>query len=303
MLTYDVPDAKRVRVILDTDAACEADDPFAIAYALMSPKLLVRTIVAEHFARPGSMALSLRAAERVTQAMGSGVPVLPGEEWPLDSAAPASEGVRALIQEARREDERPLFVLCLGALSNAARALRDAPDIAGRFTLVTIGGQPYDEPRAPWREFNFGNDVAAANAVLRSGADVRQIPLDVYGSVRVGLAELQAKVAPCGEIGRYLYEQMVAYNRTPEAAWTQGESWALGDSPAVAAALHPACGRMRRLRARTVGPDTAYLGAADGPEIAVYQSIDARYLLEDFFAKLRLMYGGGAACVSGENLL
>ena len=40
-LQYEVSDEKRIRVILDTDAACEADDPFAIAHALMSPKLIV----------------------------------------------------------------------------------------------------------------------------------------------------------------------------------------------------------------------------------------------------------------------
>ena len=40
-LQYEVSDEKRIRVILDTDAACEADDPFAIAHALMSPKRIV----------------------------------------------------------------------------------------------------------------------------------------------------------------------------------------------------------------------------------------------------------------------
>ena len=34
---YRIPDKKKIRVIIDTDAACEADDPFAIAHALMSP--------------------------------------------------------------------------------------------------------------------------------------------------------------------------------------------------------------------------------------------------------------------------
>lgn len=35
-LAYDIPEYKRIRVIIDSDAACEADDPFAIAHALMS---------------------------------------------------------------------------------------------------------------------------------------------------------------------------------------------------------------------------------------------------------------------------
>ena len=45
---FDVPDYKKIRVIIDTDAACEADDPFAIVHAILSPKLIVKGIVAEH---------------------------------------------------------------------------------------------------------------------------------------------------------------------------------------------------------------------------------------------------------------
>lgn len=143
MLKYDVLDSKKVRVIIDSDTACEADDPFAIAYALMSPKLIVRAIVAEHFARPGSMEKSREAALRVTRAMESDVPVLHGEEGPGETGEP-SEGVQFIIREARTPDIHPLFLLCMGALTNIARALAEAPDIADKVTIVTIGGHPYD---------------------------------------------------------------------------------------------------------------------------------------------------------------
>ena len=51
---YKVSEDKKVRVIIDTDAACEADDPFAIAHALMCQKFDVRAIFAEQFNREGS---------------------------------------------------------------------------------------------------------------------------------------------------------------------------------------------------------------------------------------------------------
>ena len=76
MLEFDVTDSKRIRGIIDTDTACEADDPFAVAHALMSPKLIVKAVVAEHFREPGSMEKSWLAAKRVTDAMGSDIPVL-----------------------------------------------------------------------------------------------------------------------------------------------------------------------------------------------------------------------------------
>ena len=289
MLRYDVRENKKIRVIIDSDTACEADDPFAIAYALMSPKLTVRAIVAEHFAQPGSMEKSCEAARRVTQAMGSDVPVLRGEEGP-EGKGRISEGVEEIIREARKEEDRPLFILCMGALTNVDRALREAPDIAGRITIVTIGGHGYGTSPIPWREFNFGNDVAAANRVLQSDAEVWQIPADVYGTIRVGLAELQEQVMPYGEIGRYLFDQMVAYNATPAADWTAGESWSLGDSPAVAAVLHPACGRFEMQKVHTVNEDTGYSPLEGGREIRVYRDLDSRYLLGDFYAKLHLLF-------------
>ena len=76
MLDFDVADVKKIRVIIDSDTACEADDPFAIVHALLSPKLIVKAIVAEHFKQPGSMEQSRQAALRVTAALRSDVPVL-----------------------------------------------------------------------------------------------------------------------------------------------------------------------------------------------------------------------------------
>ena len=289
MLQFDVADAKRIRVIIDSDTACEADDPFAIAYALMSPKLIVKAIVAEHFAAPGSMEKSYEAALRVTRAMGSDVPVLRGEEGPGGAGAP-SEGVERIIREARAEDPHPLFLLCMGALTNIARALRETPDIAARVTVVTIGGHPYGMENIPWREFNFGNDVTAANEVLQSGVEIWQIPSDVYGSIRVGLAELQEQVMPYGRIGEYLFRQMVEYNATPAASWTQGESWSLGDSPSVAAVLHPGCGRSVIRHVRPVREDTGYAPEELEKTIRVYEDMDSRYLLGDFYAKLHLLF-------------
>ena len=57
-LQYKVPDYKKIRVIVDTDAACEADDPFAIAHALLCEKFDIKAIFAEQFGSPDSTAKS-----------------------------------------------------------------------------------------------------------------------------------------------------------------------------------------------------------------------------------------------------
>ena len=289
---FDVPAKKKLRVIIDSDAACEADDSFAITHALLSPKLLVRAVIAEHFALPGSMEQSFEKICCLTGLLKSSVPVLRGQEGPLtgeETLFSASEGVRFLIAEARREDPNPLFVLCMGALSNVAAALQLAPDIAENMTVVSIGGHEYErDKKADFKEFNFGNDVTAANVLLRSRVPFWQIPVTAYGQIRIGLAELQCKVRPCGAVGEYLFTQMTEYNQSEMAFWTPGESWSLGDSPSVAVTLDPSCGIWDEQPAREVLADTSYGEELPGRLIRVYRSVDSRCLLEDFFAKLSL---------------
>ena len=71
--SYPIPEEKKVRVILDTDCACEADDPYAIVHALLSPKISVTGICAEHFADrfgPDSMEESYREILHVLDLAG-----------------------------------------------------------------------------------------------------------------------------------------------------------------------------------------------------------------------------------------
>lgn len=297
-LSFTVKEAKRLRVIVDTDAACEADDPFAIAHALMSPKLVVRGILAEHFGTQRteeSTAESYAEIQRVTEAMGLSVPVLMGARAKMASPDDyeLSEASQFLIDEAMREDEMPLYVLCLGAVTNVACALRHKPEIAQRMTVVWIGGRAYDDAGQfppDIREFNAGNDVVAANVLMDTPVPLWQIPMDVYTTMRTSMAELELKVKPCGAIGKHLFDQMVAYNDSEHSWWTMGESWSLGDSPAIGVVLHPGCGRFITREAPVIEEDTGYRFEAGRRPIRVYRSIDSRYILEDFFAKLRLLY-------------
>lgn len=295
MLQYDVPEYKKIRVIVDTDAACEADDPFAIAHALMSKKFDVKAIFAEHFGEKGTVQRSYGEIETVLSCMEKEVPHFMGEDGPLSMVqdAPLSEAGEFLIREAMKEGERALFVLCLGAITNVARALQICPQIREKMTVVWIAGQDMDRPNPAFREFNSGNDIEAANLVLQSGVELWLIPITAYGSMRIGLAEIQKRIYPCGKIGRHLFEQMVAYNGGPCAGWTAGESWSLGDNPAIGVALDPGCGSFSLRHAPIVNPDTTCTENPAAPVIRVYERVDSRFVLEDMMCKLEICYGPG----------
>ncbi len=287
---FNVPDDKKVRVIVSTDAACEADDPFAIAHALLSPKLMVKAVIAEHFMCAGSMERSYDAAKLLLGLMKSDVPVLHGQVWPKDGAL--SEGAQLIIDEARKDDPHRLFVLLMGATTTMADALRAAPDIHDKLTIVTIGGRGYREHHTEFREFNWGNDPDAINYILRdTRVEVWQIPASGYAHIRTSLAMLQRRLTPCGEVGAYLLRQMDEYNNGPSAGWTAGESWSLGDNPSVAVVIDDCAGRSLWENAWLIAPDTNYVEELPDRKIRIYHTMNSHFVLEDMFTKLEMNFG------------
>lgn len=285
---FEVPDYKKIRVIVDTDAACEADDPFAIVHALLSPKLIVKGIVAEHFGEEGSLERSYAEIETILDAMDMKVPVFMGQKAAMDRDEEVSEAVRFIIDEAKKEDDKPLFILCQGAITNVAVALKTCPEIADRFTVVWIGTHGEAPRKAPFREFNAGNDIAAANFVLQSSAPLWLVPSLVYTTINIGIAEIQRRIKPCGKIGQHLFRNLVDYNMSKCAGWTQGESWSLGDSPAIAIAINPGCGHYKEAKAPHIAPDTTSEVLENARKIRIYTDVDSRYILEDLISKLEI---------------
>ncbi len=296
-----IPNGKKIRVILDTDAKCEADDAFAIVHALLTPKFDMQGIIAAHYSpdsQPETMEssyqecvhlLSLMSLPKIpTVYKGHGSP-LPESLLLTDHAAcpPLSDGARFIIEEAMREDERPLYIAFQGPLTDVASAYLHEPAIAKRLTLIWIGGAPY--PHGGW-EFNLMNDRVAAQAIMNSDIELWQVPMDVYCRVTVSLTELYTKVRPYGAIGAYLYDQLDTLNKElgHRDSWVFGETWNLGDSPVVTLMMYPQFHFSTLREAPSILEDGSYTFDGTGRNIRVYHDIDSRLILEDFYAKLML---------------
>ncbi|MBQ6121710.1 MAG: nucleoside hydrolase [Clostridia bacterium] len=291
------PPASRIRLIVDTDAKNEADDQYAIMHHLLTPMFDVRGIIATHFEQKAgyagqSMEASYREIEKVLQlAEMDDVPFFHGCACPLKSIhdAPDSEGVRLIIEEARKPGK--LYIAQQAALTNTAAAINAAPDIAENLVVLWNGGGPYPGGRP---EFNVMQDPDAVRAVLASPAEVWQTDQSVYCTLEVTLAELKRRVYPCGNIGRYLYEQLEAENHVeynPDFLLRTGENWTLGDNTTAAVLLMNRWrGNWHMEHAPIIKEDLTYQANPDGKLIRVYDDIDVRMTLEDLYAKLALAY-------------
>ncbi|MDY3831723.1 MAG: nucleoside hydrolase [Candidatus Ventricola sp.] len=294
-----VPEKKRVRMIVDTDCKNEADDQFALVHHLLTPMFDIRGIIAAHFESKAdvygagqTVHASMEEIQRVIALLGVPVacPVVLGADRAMteENVPVPSAGARLIIDEAMRKDERPLYVALLGTATDLASALLMCPEIANRLTAIWIGGGDY--PEGGW-EFNLVQDIHAANVLLSSRAALWQVPRSTYKQMNVMLSELCWRVAPQGEIGTYLFEQMAELNDrlADDPSFPHGESWCLGDQPTVGLLLEDRGRQNYDMRpAPRVSMDCRYLPGQSGRDIRVYHTLDVRMTLEDFYAKLAL---------------
>lgn len=305
---YTVDRHKQVRVIIDTDCDCEADDQFAVLHHLMTPKIDVVGIVAEHFADrfgEGSEESSYKEIKKVLNLAGmeDKVPVYHGCSHALqDESTPnPSEAAEFIIQEALKDDDRALFIAGQGALSNVASAYLMNPAIKDRLTLIWIGGGTYPNGES---EFNLENDVNAANVVFGSGMEIWQVPKNLYSKMYVPLSVLYEKVYPCGEIGKYLVEHIQDANArfldwikrpgytkgAAAASYPGGEMWILGDSPTVGLIMFDERYSYHTAKAPRFHADGTYEYLETENTIRVYDEIDREFIMDDFYAKINYYF-------------
>lgn len=301
----------RSRVVLVNDLSGDIDGLFATVHAIISPTAQLQSIVGAcgHLA-PDTSARSVALAKEMLELTGASTRVKVFEGAARKLAAPAtpirSPGAQAIIAEAMRTDTTlPLYVTVGGGLTDVASALMLEPRIAGRFTLVWIGGDAY--PAGGTGETNFNIDPLAAQYVYnRSAVPIWQVPRAVYATCLVSASELQMFVAPCGRIGDWLYRQVVDAPSRFRNALNMGETWTLGDSPLVAltalADWGPS-GHTRPFRYERLGsspsqtvptprlnPDGTFTPNPEGRPLRIFTSVDTRMMFGDFFAKLHVNF-------------
>lgn len=303
----------RMRVIIDNDLSGDPDGLFQLVHHVLSPSVDIRGVIGSHlnqqagFDNQGNSAASAcKKAREVLQLLGrQDIPVVEGSPVAMsapDKAQP-SDGARLIVKEALRTDTKlPLFVVCGASLTNIASAWLINPEIADHLILIWIGGQEYSgmpmPPGGTPVEYNLGLSVNGARCVFNlSNLKLWQVPRYAYRQCIYSLAEMKTDVAPCGEIGHYLYSSIVNMMRMISDNWlgSMGEAYVLGDSPLVLlTALQtgfeaaPASCHYRLEKAPHLSAEGLYESNPNGREIRVYDWLDTRLMFQDMVSKLRL---------------
>lgn len=247
------------KVIIDCDPGI--DDAVALALALFDPRLEVVAVTAVAGNVP---------ADRATQNVQAIVERLDPPRYPrLGAAAPPDDspyadgrhlhgpdglgGVGLAVSQLARQhpadklmaDEcraapGDVTIVCLGPLTNVARALARDPDFVNSVgRLVIMGGSVRCLGNAtPCAEFNIHADPLSARAVFKSPLTKTLIPLDVTDQVVWSfdfLDQLPADTTRAGKLLRMTLPYLFRSHRQHLGL----ESIRLPDAVAMAAVLHP----------------------------------------------------------------
>jgi purine nucleosidase len=315
------PPVGRVRVLIDTDAANEIDDQFALAWALLSPDQLdVVAVYAEPFSfahrahalphAPADAApfnppgvgmersyeeilnvydkLRLPSAGKVFRGSAR---YLPGRTTPVHS-----EAVDHLIATARaHEGDQPLYVVALGCVTNIASALLIAPDIIDQIVVVWTSAYPSHAPQHN-HSFNLEQDLFASQYLFDCGVPHVYLPgYHVGAQLRLSLPEMERFVQGTGPIGDYLH-QLYTHNplwpifgTDPAKALAGAYSWVIWDVINIAWLLNPAWVPSSLVRTPILGDDGYWQVAreADRHLMREAYAVERDAIFGDFFAKLK----------------
>jgi len=156
------------------------------------------------------MELSYHEARKVYELVGMdpagavfrGTPgYLPGPDRPF-----RSEAVEHLIERAMADDERPLYLAAIGAVTNIASALLLEPRIRERIVVVWTSSYPSWSPLSNRPSLNLVQDLAASRLLFDSGEPLVYLPGFYIGAqLSISLPEMERFVRDRGRIGEYLF--------------------------------------------------------------------------------------------------
>ncbi|WP_281224942.1 nucleoside hydrolase [Flavobacterium aquiphilum] len=301
----------RIRVIIDNDFGGDPDGLFQLVHHILSPSVEIKGIIGSQHYKEGFYGSSGTATYACTQVnellslmkLTGKIPIYEGGASVLtDIKTPIiSNGTKAIVQEAMREDTKmPLYVVCGAGLTNIASAYLMEPRIAKKIKLVWIGGPEYQglaipPPKGKNLEYNLGIDIKACQVIFNiSDISIWQVPRDTYRQALYSYSELVYKIKSNGITGKFLVEKLEDLMKRSKRSL--GEAYVLGDSPLVLLtalqtsweADSASCKYVLKTIPR-INDSGLYEETLEGRKIRVYTNLDTRLMLDDLVSKLALL--------------
>ncbi len=267
-------------LLIDTDVALgvihegrprDIDDGFAIIEALNLEVIDLRAVTTVYGNAPladtDRVAREIVALKNASVAVGRGAAEALPESGALPPPNGAVEAMRTAIDDGARH------IAAIGPLTNVGLLLHHYPDYATIIDEVVIvagrspGRQFFIGDKGPVRDFNFENDVRAAEILLSSGVSVTLAGFELTSQVVVTESDLATIAARNTPIAEYLHRNSIAWLRHWTKSFPADAGFHPWDSAAIAWLTHPEWFIAERRSARIsppVGKRPAWLECSTG---------------------------------------
>ena len=298
MLTFSITStfAQKQQVWLDADTGNEMDDLYAIVRLVKEPSIQLLGLSSAHFnnadllvfekwnAYPAkglnTVAESQRLNKQILKALNRSDIAHPlgadrqiGRAWGGHEARPSAASDAIIAAAKALPAGRQLHVITLGALTNIATAVMQAPEILPRIRVFSLGAK-YNPETKVWNksEFNIRNDLNAFDYLLNlPGFDFTVMPLEAALPLQFGREDTYARLDETRPIEKILEDRWREQN--PQD--TKRTMW---DLALVEAYLKP---QLSSIRTATTPPENKQR------PVRVYVKIDEKALAEDFWQVLK----------------
>lgn len=281
LLAVPLVAADKRKLILDADTANEIDDLHAIARMLRQEKFdLIGLNSAQWFHYLGgersvyaSQVLNidlLRIMGRLDLPAPLGADEPMGKPWGGTDAKDSAAAQFIIEQAKAMPDGEKLIVVCIGASTNLASAIKLAPEIAPWIEAHVLGFK-FDLVREVWdkSEFNIRRDLNAADFLLnQSDLELHVMPTTVASDLKFDQDETFVRQEKMGELGAYLTARWIEHN-------AEAKRWTMWDLALVEAMLDPDTATKRKAK---TPPENAER------EIWIYDSIDPEAMAKAYWA-------------------
>lgn len=270
----------RRKILLDSDTANEIDDLYAITRALLEPGFQIAGLSSAQWntrlSPPNTVGESQKLNTEILRLMGRqeipaplGSEMIMGKPWggddPRDSPA-----ARLMIRQARAmESGEKLVIVCTGATTNVASAVKLAPDIIPTIAVYLMGAH-FAADRRVWNkdEFNVRNDLNAFNFLLNAeGLELHVMPANVCGKLVFDQADTLGRLHGKGGIWDYLAARWLS--QSPDS-----ENWIMWDLALVEALAQPELAKESRFQ---TPPENVQR------DVFVYTDIDEAEMQDDWW--------------------
>jgi pyrimidine-specific ribonucleoside hydrolase len=237
------------RLLIDTDVALgvwhegrprDIDDGFAIVEAINATEIDLVGVTCVY--GNGPIDEVYRVAREIVELKHADVPVKQGAGKALDANSRTNPAVE-FIADALAEDK--LTIAAIGPLTNIGLLIKHHPEVLDNIEqLIMVAGRSkgaefYIGDAGPVRDFNFENDVAAAELIMASGVECVLMGFELTSQVCVTQADLEVIQSRDSSTAQYFYDNSTAWC----SYWTDQFPVDAGfhpwDSAAIAWVLNP----------------------------------------------------------------